>query len=291
MEPSHYSNSCPAKAITNNERKQLVLTVIKNKNTITNVAEKNNVSRKFIHELKNKATEAIDQSFETNTNNNDVLFYLPVTKAWLCQFILCLMLHCRSGYRGIIKVLQDAFDYQISIGSIHNIAHDAKQKEKTINANQDLSFVTLGANDEIFHLNKPILSGVDISSLYCYLLSQESSRDKETWAIHLWDLEGQGYNPERIFADDGNGLRAGHKIALPHIPCDADHFHIIKKLTDLRRFFQNCLKTAISYQDEIENKIIKSELKGKPQKDHADKLALAQQHKDQMQYLSQSINT
>jgi hypothetical protein len=35
-------------------------------------------------------------------------------------------------------------------------------------------------------------------------------RDGDTWAIHLMDLQKQGFNPDRIFADDGSGLRAGH---------------------------------------------------------------------------------
>jgi len=152
-----------------------------------------------------------------------------------------------------------------------------KQKAKAINAKQDLTRVTLGAHDELFHRNKPILAGVDIRSLYCYFLSQEQQRDADMWAIHLWDLEKQGFKPERLFADDGDGLHAGHKIALPNTPCDADHFHITKKLIEMRRFFRNRLKSAISYQKEIEDKMEKAKLNGQTQK-YVRKLGLVKRH-------------
>jgi len=293
MESTNNSTAPTAQSINLENRKRLALTVIKNEQTITEVADNNKVSRKFVHGhgLKDKAITGIEQAFEPkDPKENTVLFYLPVTRLWFCQLILCLLLHCRASFRGVMKVLDDAFDYPISIGTIHNITVTAKQKAKAINAKQDLTHVKLGANDELFHRNKPILAGVDIPSLYCYLLSQEEQRDSETWAIHLWDLEKQGFKPERVFADDGDGLRAGHKIALPHIPCDADHFHITKKLMEMRRFFRNRLKSATSYQLELEEKMGKATAWGQPQR-YAKKLGVARKHQQEMKYLSESIDT
>ena len=175
--------------------------------------------------------------------------------------MLVLLLHCRCSFRGVTKLFQDVLDSSISATTVHNISTAAIQKAQRINASQDLSRVKLGAHDELFHHNKPVLAGVDIQSLYCYLLSQEKQRDGKTWAIHLWDLEKKGFNPERIIADDGDGLRAGHKIALPHIPCDIDNFHITKTLIELRRYFRNSLKTAISYQNQLEDKMEKEKNK------------------------------
>lgn len=53
----------------------------------------------------------------------------------------------------------------MSYGSIHNIVSGAKVKAKAINENQDLKNIRLAAQDEMFHYNKPILTGVDIPSL------------------------------------------------------------------------------------------------------------------------------
>lgn len=291
MKPTNTLRSHSTKAISHDARKNIALKVICHKKTITDAANDNNVSRKFVHRLKNQALDSIDQSFTQKIKNGDpVLFNLPVTKTWLQQFSLSLALNCRSSFRGISKVLNDVFDYDISIGTVHNISDAAVQKAKEINSQEDLKQVTLGAHDEIFHRNKPILAGVDIPSLYCYLLSEERHRDSDTWAIHLWDLEKQGLNPERFFADDGDGLRAGHNVVFPQIPCDADHFHIIKKLTDMRRFFQNRLKSAISYHNDMKEKMERAKKNDEPQL-LSKKLGLAKQHEVQMQYLSNSINT
>ena len=157
MESANPVDTCQAKKINHEKRKDLALDVIKNKKTITDTAKENNVSRKFVYSIKDKAVDAVNQAFDPKSEKDDkVLFYLPVTKLWLCQLIMCLLLHCRASFRGVIKVFADMFDYEISIGTIHNISKDATQKAKGINAKQDLSSVKLAAHDEIFHLNKPI---------------------------------------------------------------------------------------------------------------------------------------
>jgi len=106
----------------------------------------------------------------------------------------------------------------------------------------------------------------------------------------LWDLQQQGFNPERVFADDGDGLRAGHKIALKNTPCDGDHFHIIRQLTNMRRFFRNRLKSAITYEKEMTNKMEKAKLNHTTQQ-HAKKLGQAKKHRQKMHYLSEAITT
>ena len=41
---------------------------------------------------------------------DEVLFHLPVTKAWLRQLVLALVLICHSSYRGVVELLRDLFD-------------------------------------------------------------------------------------------------------------------------------------------------------------------------------------
>lgn len=240
------------------EKKELAIHLINNKNSIATIASDNQVSRKFIYTQKNKIMAAINDTFSDAEHDDEVLFHLPVTKNWIKQFVTSLALDCRSCIRGIMKSASNLLDYNLSIGGIHNIIKTAIVKSKSINESQDLSNIKLAAQDEMFQHNKPVLAGVDIQSLYCYLLSQADHRDGDTWAIHLLDLQKQNFNPERIIADDGSGLRAGHKIAFPCTPCDADNFHITKTLMELRRFFRNNLKTAISYRILMEAKFLKS---------------------------------
>lgn len=57
----------------------------------------------------------------TNSNENKVLFYLPVTKEFIDQMVVGLTLICHSSERGTIEFLRDLFDYKISTGGVHNI--------------------------------------------------------------------------------------------------------------------------------------------------------------------------
>ena len=183
----------PAQQMTNQQRERCALQVLNNKATVTEIAERYQVSRQFISSQKSKAVSAIEKEFsDVATGKEKTLCHLPVTKSWIEQFTLCLMLHGRTPFRGIQQIIHDVLDYEISPASVHNISVTAKHCAAQINATQDLSSVTLSAHDEIFHLNKPVLVGVDIPSLYCYLLSQEDQRDSETWAIHFMDLQRQG---------------------------------------------------------------------------------------------------
>ena len=240
---------------------------------------------------KDKAINAINDAFSADVEDDDkVLFYLPVTKAWLRQFILGLVLNCHSSFRGVIKTLDDVFDYDMSVGTVHNVVSDAIQKATNINVNQDISLVTLGAHDELFHLNKPVLAGIDIPSLYCYLLKQEQHRDCDTWGIHVLDLVEQGFNPERVIADNAEGLRVGLKIACPHIPCDGDNFHITKMLIECRRYFRNRLKSSITYREAVQQKMVAAKLRGNTNK-HSRKLGMAIRDEKHCQYLSKTIDT
>ena len=279
----------PAKYMSQNENKNLAIQAISNEATISDVAYQNQVSRKFIYAQKNKAMSAINDVFHDDTSIDEVLFQLPVTKGWIEQFVTSLVLDGHSSFRGVIKCMNNLIDHDISIGSIYNIIQSAISKAKPLNDAQDLSAIKLAAHDEIFQNNKPVLTGVDIQSLYCFLLSQEDHRDGCTWALNLFDLQKQNYNPERVIADDGSGLRAGHEIVFPNTPCDADHFHITKTLMELRRFFRNKLKTAISYCLSIESKLEKSIAMGQQEK-HIEKYKLAIGHKEKILSLSTSID-
>jgi len=72
----------------------------------------------------------------------------------------------------------------------------------------------------------PVLAGVDAASTYCYLLANAEHRDADTWAVHLLDANGQGFDPDHTIADAGQGLRAGQNAALADTPCHGDVFHI-----------------------------------------------------------------
>ena len=65
-----------------------------------------------------------------------VLFYLPVTRSWLRQLVLGLVFICHSPLRGAVELLDDVFDYRISLGSVFNIVKGEVGPARDINARQ-----------------------------------------------------------------------------------------------------------------------------------------------------------
>jgi len=283
----------PAKELSGEQRKHLALKIIGNEKPVNHLAEEQNVSPKFLYKQKAKAISAINQAFEEKKEDDKVLFYIPVTKAWLCQVVLALILNCHSSYRGVMKTFSDVFGRTISIGNVSNIVKDATSKASIINSNQDLKNVKNvrhGAHDEVFHGNKPVLTGVDIASLYCYLLSEEDHRDSDTWAIHLWDLVDQGFNPDYTIADFAKGLREGQAMACSEIPCNGDVFHISQDLQELKRYFKNRAKSEITHLIKVETKMEKAKKKGNARK-HSKELGIAREKEKKIRELSNDINT
>ena len=187
-----------AASLAPEQRKNLAIRVLAQGESITHLALKEQVSRKFLYQQKQKASMALDYAFTPINKNEDVLFYLPITKNWLHQLILALILICHSSYRGVKEVLRDLFDYKISIASIHNLVYSQAKRAKGINEKQDLSSIKNGLHDEIFQGSQPILTGVDNFSIYCYLLTVAEHRDEDNWGFYLLNLaEKQGLKPER----------------------------------------------------------------------------------------------
>ena len=207
-------------------RQDIGIQVLARSQPISHLAESHQVSRKFVYQQGNKAQRSLDESFAPSQGDDDVLFHLPVTKSWLYQLILGLVLICHSSYRGVVELFRDLFDLPISIGTVHNRLEAAAVTAAEINQSQGLSGIEVGLLDEIYQADKPVLVGVDAASTYCYLLQSVEHRDEETWGWHLLDVMGQGFAPKYTIADGGSGLRAGQKAVMPETPCHGDVFHI-----------------------------------------------------------------
>ena len=105
------------------QRQGLAIQVLAGTETVSELARQHEVSRKFLYQQVHTAEKALSAAFALSSRPDDVLFYLPVTKAWLRQLVLALVLICHSSYRGGVELLRDLFDYRISLGTVHNIVH------------------------------------------------------------------------------------------------------------------------------------------------------------------------
>jgi hypothetical protein len=248
--------TCPAKDLTSPQRQRLALDALTGSAPISQLAKQHQVSRKFIYHQAHQAQQALDHAFtpEPPARNDRVLFYLPVTQAWIRQFVLALILIGHSSLRGVTELLRDLFDYHLSVGTAHNIVAQAVVTARQINDRQDLSRVRIGADDEIFQASRPVLVGIDTASTYCYLLSQEEHRDADTWGVRLLELVDHGFAPEATIADFASGLRAGHEQALPGVACRGDVFHALYELGPLVRYLENRAYEAIDTRTKLERK-------------------------------------
>src|SRR3954454_11064730 len=229
----------PAQRLLPAQRQDLAIHVLAGTHPVAELARQHQVSRKFLYQQADTATQALTRAFDSVAKDDDILFTLPVTKAWLRQLVLALVLISHSSYRGVVELLRDLFDWEIALGTVHNIVHGAVEPARAISRRYNLAGVRIGAHDEIFQAGHPVLVGVDSASTYCSLLSLEDHRDADTWGVRLLELVDQGFDPEAIVADAGSGLRAGQALALPEVPCRGDIFHVLRDLEGVVGYLEN----------------------------------------------------
>src|SRR6478672_5325920 len=279
-----------AARLPESDRKDLAVSALARSATVSDLAARHGVSRKFVYQQTHKARTALDDAFTATTFDDAVLFELAVTKIWLRQVIVGLALICHSAYRGIIEFLRDLLGVTISIGTVHHVLQSATQQAGVINRQQDLSGIRVGLHDEIFHGARPVLAGVDAASTYCYLLAAEPHRDADTWGVHLLDAARQELSPAYTIADAGQGLRAGQRAAWGDTPCHGDVFHIQRQCEGLTNTLSRLAKGATSQREKVQTKMDRAGQQD-PEDGLAAQLALARQTEVQAIWLARDIRT
>jgi len=232
------------KRISGPTKLDIALLAIRRQQTVSAISKKFNCSRTTVYTQQEKALDAANKAFEKN--DEEVLFYIPVTKSFIEQSVVSLRLICESSYRNIQFYLQAMYNYHVSLGSVFNMLDNAADNAQPINQSYDLSLIKDSASDELFHWGSPILATVDIPSRFCALLVKEDCRDYETWGVHLLDLIEQGFGPEISIIDSAKGLIKGFKEVLPKTVIRHDHFHIIMDLKDCGKFLSNKEASAVT---------------------------------------------
>lgn len=246
---------CAARRLGPGPRQKLAVQALAKTQPITRLASDHQVSRKFVYQQAATAQQALDEAFTPDeAAPDDVLFYLPVTRAWLRQLVLGLILICHSSIRGVVELLRDLLNCAISVGTVHNIVAQVVPLARQHNNAQELSRVRIGAHDEIFQTGRPVLVGADVASTFCYLLSLEEHRDAETWGIRLLELRDRGFDPDDTIADFGSGLRAGQALAMPGKRCRGDVFHAEQELEKVATFLENRAYQTIDARSKLERK-------------------------------------
>jgi len=257
-------DGCAAKKLEPSQRLTLGLHALARTETITDLADAADVSRKFVYQQAATAQAGLEAAFASaDTPDQQVLFDLPVTKAWLRQATLGLVLIGHSSIRGVQEFYRDVLGVNLSVGTIHNTIHEAVDQARAHNLRQQLAPVRIGAHDEIYQSGQPVLVGADVASTYCYLLSPEEHCDGDTWAIRLLELQERGLMPDATVADFGTALRAGQRLALLGVPCRGDVFHVLHTVTPLVSYLENRAYDAIAAHHRLERKKTKTQKQGR----------------------------
>jgi hypothetical protein len=117
-----------AARLPENDRIGLAIQALARSETVSDLATRHGVSRKFVYRQTHKARAALDEACLPATPETKVRFELPVTPAWLRQVIVALPLICRSSYRGAIEFMRDLLGIPISIGTVHHVLQSATQQ-------------------------------------------------------------------------------------------------------------------------------------------------------------------
>ena len=247
----------PAESLGPSDRARLSVEVLAGAQPISEVARREGVSRTFLYRQADKASQALEQAFALPVSDEDrVLFHLPVTKNWIRQLVLAQVLIGHSSFRGVAEILDAVLDCRdISPATVHNIVAGALPLARVVNDAQDLQGIRVGAHDEIYQARRPVLVGADVSSTYCYLLAYEDHCDETTWGVHLLDLGRQGLHPQYTVADGGLALRAGQAAAWEGVPCHADVFHAERELGNLAFYLEHRASGCTSARQKLEHQM------------------------------------
>jgi hypothetical protein len=279
-----------AARLPESDRKNLAIQALAQSETVSDLAARHGVSRKFVYQQTHKARAALDDAFSPAVPDSTVLFELTVTKAWLRQVIVALVLICRGSYRGVVEFLRDLLGVSISVGCVHDVLQAATRQASAINQGQDLSRIRVGLHDELFQGATPVLAGVDAHPSYCYLLAAEDRRDANSWGVHLLDAAAQGLRPDYTIADAGQGLRAGQKAAWGETPCHGDVFHIQRQGEGLATTLTRLAQGATSRRKALQARVGRAGQRA-PGHELATQLRQARQSEAQANWLAHDVQT
>ena len=279
-----------AARLPGSERKDLAIQALAGSEKVSDLATRHGVSRKFVYQQTDKARAALDGAFSPAVPDSEMLFGLAVTKAWLRQVIVALVLISRSSYRGVVEFVRDLLGVEVSIGCVHDVLQAAARQASAVNQGQNLSGIRVGLHDELFQGATPVLVGVDAHSTYCYLLAAECRRDADTWGVHLLDDAAQGLRPDYTIADAGQGLRAGQRAAWGETPCHGDVFHILRQSESLATTLQRLAQGAASRRKALQARGRRVGQRG-PDREFVAQLALARQSEAQANWLARDVRT
>lgn len=174
-----------------------------------------------------------------------------VDKAFVERFVVAAALIGNCPFRGIVELMEAVLPVSVSIGTVHGICAAAIARARELNAGETLEGVRHAAIDEIFQNSTPVFAGVDLATLYTFLLCEQPDRSGSTWWCALEQCRELGFSPESVIGDGGLGLRKGMAECFPDVPCDSDVFHALREVTLVLGYLEKKALGAMGRVEEL----------------------------------------
>ncbi|MBR1685243.1 MAG: transposase [Clostridia bacterium] len=182
-------------------------------------------SVQYVYTLGAQAKAMVSQFDHLNLQSGTRI--VVVDPAFIELVVIALSVICQASLEDVQIFVRHVFAESLSTSTISRIRHKHAETARMFNTNVNLSAIRVGANDEIFFGQTPVLTGVDLTSTYIYSLAIAPDRTAETWQLQMMLLHNQGLNLATSISDAGNGLLKGIQSAFPECHIQIDVFHTL----------------------------------------------------------------
>jgi hypothetical protein len=192
--------------------------------TITNLADKYEVSRPFVYSLAATLREAGEFLFGEIAECGSTSSLRERSIAMM----LSLRMEARSSI-GAISTVMSRFAFELSsTGSVsQQLSRIGGWLPTTLSTENGIIQYLVFASDEIFSKTTPILVTVDPGSSAILRIELAASRKAEDWKRHFECLYDNGMEAIYLVADEGQGIRAGHAAVMSDVVRQTDTYHAI----------------------------------------------------------------
>ena len=213
---------------------------------VTELAQEYGVSRKFLYELRDKASKSVVEALTAKEPGRKANSNMVEIDDGFIRRAIAVSLSVVPGTIRSVQVLLDLlFEVHRSTGYISQTAKKIGQDALEYNQGLSLPILALAEADEIFQGHKPCLTLVEGRSFLVLSLSAQEHRDATTWGSVLLDVQKQGVHLVDVASDGALGIQAGVKEVSVHIPLRPDLFHLIREAHRVTQRLEKRAYTAI----------------------------------------------
>ena len=140
-----------AARLPGSDRKDLAIQALAGSETVSDLAARHGVSRRFLYQQTHKARAVLDDAFSPAVQDSEVLFELTVTKAWLRQAIVALTLICRGSIAALWSSCATCWACLSASAASTTCFRRPRGRRTSSTGSRNLSGIWVGLHDSVVH--------------------------------------------------------------------------------------------------------------------------------------------